>query len=490
MQTSFQTLKLQDQLISGLKKQNIVSPTPIQALTYPAFLEGKDLMVESHTGSGKTLAFLLPLFEKINKDLKANQAIILAPTHELAHQIHEQIKLLAKNSDLPITSILLMGEVSIEKQIIKLREKPQIIVGSPGRILDLMMKKKISVSTLETVLLDEADNLLETSQSATVKKLLYHIGNNVQVAMFSASMSASVKQLAAPFLKAPVFLHTSEKTALNPNIEHFYIKTELREKFDTLKKLLLATNTPRALVFVSQHTDTRLLVEKLNYHGFTVATISGKLSKEERKNALAQFKAGKVRILLSSDLSARGLDVAHIMHIFHYDLPLTPQDYLHRSGRSARNGQKGTSISILTPKDLGIIGLLERTFKIKPNEIALIKGRVKNLVTNEFLETAQVPTVLEETSVSKKRNKYPKGFNSNNPNKKTRGKENSSNSSATKETKAQKQTSKTSAHDAKRLPKKMIQTKKASIEPDFLTSGSLADALRLIEEAGLTKNNE
>ena len=468
MQTSFQTLQLKDELISGLKKQNIVSPTPIQALTYPAFLEGKDL----------TLAFLLPLFEKINKDLKANQAIILAPTHELAHQIHEQIKLLAKNSGLPITSILIMGEVSIEKQIIKLREKPQIIVGSPGRILDLMMKKKISVSTLETVLLDEADNLLETSQSATVKKLLYHIGTNVQVAMFSASMGASVKQLAAPFLKDPVFLHTSEKTVLNPDIEHFYIKTELREKFDTLKKLLQATNTPRALVFVSQHTDTRVLVEKLKYHGFTVATISGKLSKEERKNALAQFKTGKVKILLSSDLSARGLDVAHITHIFHYDLPLTPQDYLHRSGRSARNGEKGTSITILTPKDLGIIGLLERTFKIKPNEITLTKGRIKNLVTNDFLEASQIPTVLEETSENKKRNKYPKGFNSKSPDKKA------------KETKVQKQPSKTSSHDAKRLPKKMIQTKQASIEPDLLTSGSLADALKLIEEAGLTKNNE
>ena len=490
MQNSFQTLKLKDELISGLNKQNIVTPTPIQALTYPAFLEGKDLMVESHTGSGKTLAFLLPLFEKINTDLKANQAIILAPTHELAHQIHEQIKLLAKNSGLPITSTLIMGEVSIEKQIVKLREKPHIIVGSPGRILDLMLKKKISVSTLETVLLDEADNLLETSQSATVKKLLYHIGNNVQMAMFSASMSSNVQKLATPFLKDPVFLRTSEKTALNPDIEHFYIKTDLREKFDTLKKLLLATNTYKALVFVSQHTDTRVLVEKLNYHGFTVATISGKLSKEERKNALTQFRTGKVKILLSSDLSARGLDVAHITHIFHYDLPLTPQDYLHRAGRSARNGEKGTSISILTPKDLGIIGLLERTFKIKPNEITLIKGRIKNLATSEFLEAAQMPTVLEEAPVSKKRNKYPKGFNQNKPSKKSKIKENVSNPLATQEAKTQKQASKTSSPAAKRLPKKMLQTQKATKEIDLLSSGTLADALKLIEEAGLTKTNE
>ena len=451
MQTSFETLQLRTELISGLALQNIVSPTPIQVLTYPAFLEGKDLMVESHTGSGKTLAFLLPLFEKIKINTPTNQAIILAPTHELAHQIHEQIKLLAKNSGIPVTSALLMGEVSIEKQIQKLKEKPQILVGSPGRILDLILKKKVSVPTLETILLDEADNLLESSQSATVKKLLHQIGHPVQIAMFSASMTAKVKELAAPFLKEPIFLRTTEQTSLNPNLEHFYIKTELKEKFETLKKLLLATNTQKALIFVSQHTNTKVLVEKLKYHNFTVATISGKLSKEERKNALLQFKTGKVKLLLSSDLSARGLDVSHITHVFHYDLPLTPYDYLHRAGRSARNGEKGCSISILTPKDLGIIGLLGRTFKIKPSEVILVKGRIKNLETNHFIEPASSLPTPEVSSPAKKRNKYPKGYHSDTPNKKP---------------------------------------KKTTTEINDFTSGTLADALRLIEEAGFDKWDE
>lgn len=451
MQTSFETLQLRTELISGLALQNIVSPTPIQVLTYPAFLEGKDLMVESHTGSGKTLAFLLPLFEKIKINTPTNQSIILAPTHELAHQIHEQIKLLAKNSGIPVTSALLMGEVSIEKQIQKLKEKPQILVGSPGRILDLILKKKVSVPTLETILLDEADNLLESSQSATVKKLLHQIGHPVQIAMFSASMTAKVKELAAPFLKEPIFLRTTEQTSLNPNLEHFYIKTELKEKFETLKKLLLATNTQKALIFVSQHTNTKVLVEKLKYHNFTVATISGKLSKEERKNALLQFKTGKVKLLLSSDLSARGLDVSHITHVFHYDLPLTPYDYLHRAGRSARNGEKGCSISILTPKDLGIIGLLGRTFKIKPSEVILVKGRIKNLETNHFIEPASSLPTPEVSSPAKKRNKYPKGYHSDTPNKKS---------------------------------------KKTTTEINDFTSGTLADALRLIEEAGFDKWDE
>jgi len=484
MQTSFETLQLKSELIKGLKAQNIVKPTAVQALTYPAFLEGKDLIVESYTGSGKTLAFLLPLFTKIKQEERANQALILAPTHELAHQIHEQIKRLATNSEMPITSTILMGEMSIEKQIDKLKNKPQILVGSPGRILDLISKKKINVTTLETVILDEADNLLESNQGATVKKLLHQIGHEVQVTLFSASMSEKVCALAAPFLHEPKLLQTASKTELNPLLSHLYLKTEVRDKFENLKKLLQTTNTQKALVFVSQHTDTSVLVEKLNYHGFTVATISGKLSKEERKNALTKFKSGKVKILLSSDLSARGLDVAHIDHIFHYDLALTPQDYLHRAGRSARNGENGTSISLITPKDLGMIRVLERTFQIQLEEVTLIKGRLKNLATNNFIEPMATVVVTEEVPASKKRNKYPKGFTSDSGKKAIKK---AAESNQPKEVKQEKSTPKAKTVPTKLAKKKNFATKNQPTNPsleDSFLSGSLADALKLIEEAG------
>lgn len=481
MQTSFDALQLKSELINGLQAQNISKPTAVQALTYPAFLEGKDLVVESHTGSGKTLAFLLPLFTKIKMDEAANQAIILAPTHELAHQIHEQIKTLAKNSGLAITSTLLIGEVSIEKQIERLKKKPQILVGSPGRILDLLSKKKINGATLETVILDEADNLLESSQSATVKKLLYQIGHDVQVAMFSASMSEKVRTLSAPFVKEPIFLHTAPQTQLNPLLSHFYMKTDVRDKFETLKKLLLATNTQKALVFVSQHTDTKVLVDKLRYHGFTIATISGKCTKEERKNALTAFKTGKVRILLSSDLSARGLDVPHITHIFHYDLPLTPQDYLHRAGRSARNGETGTSISLITPKDLGMIRVLERTFSIQLEEVVPIKGRLKNINTGSFIEPMTSPKPAAEASKGKSRNKYPKGFSSDTGKK---AKKEAASSSQPKKSSSNTDSSKIAAKVAAKKKMHSLKAKNTSFanEEAFL-SGSLADALKLIEES-------
>lgn len=443
MKTSFDDLKICPEIVAGLKKQQITQPTPIQSLTYSAFLEGKNLIVESHTGSGKTLAFLLPLFKKIDLSLKANQAIILAPTHELALQINEQVKLLAKNSGVSIRSALIMGEVNIDHQIKRLKEKPEIIIGSPGRILDLITKKKISKTTIQTVVLDEADNLLLHNQGSTVKKLLYQLNASCQIALFSASMGHHIDVLSLPLLENPEIIRTSKQTALNPLIEHYYIKTSQRDKFETLKKILQSAKSSKVLVFVSQHTDTSILCEKLTYHGFTIDFLSGKQSKEERKKALTAFKTGKINILLSSDLSARGLDVPSISHIIHYDLPLTAEDYLHRSGRTARTGNRGISISIMTPKELGMIRILERSYSIALKEVTATKGKLLCIETGEEVVGESVASAAPAT---KNRNKYPKGF--------------------TKKA-------------APTKPKKIMQpVEELSDEP-----GTLADALKLIEQS-------
>lgn len=411
MKTSFEALQIEEHLITGLKKQGIITPTPIQSLVYPVFLQNKNLIVESHTGSGKTLAFLLPLFHKIDLSLKNTQAIILAPTHELALQINDQLKLLAQNSDCPIHSALIMGDVHMDYQIKKLKNKPEIIIGSPGRILDLISKKKINSSTIRSIVLDEADNLLLHNQGATVKKLLYTLNPDCQITLFSASLGEHLDKLSLPLLKDPEILRTAPSTTLNPLISHYYMKGEHRQKFELLKKILQATHAQKALVFVSQHTDTKVLVEKLTYHGFTVATISGKLGKEDRKKALTAFRLGKVNVLLSSDLSARGLDIPYISHIIHYDLPLTPEDYLHRAGRTARNQTPGTSVCIMTSKDLGMLRILERRYAIAIHELILTQGKLKDLSLGTFLkpETIIIPPASQP---SKTRNKYPKGFNS------------------------------------------------------------------------------
>lgn len=467
MTPNFSALKINPALIEALKKQGITSPTPIQELTFPAFSEGVDLLMESHTGSGKTLAFLLPLFEKIDTEKREMQAIILAPTHELVMQIHEQINLLAKNSNFSIKSCPIMGEVNIDSQIKRLREKPQIIVGTAGRILDLMLKKKITASTIQTVILDEADHLLDQNQANTIKKMLHLLSESTQICLCSASMSSQSTEAVKSFMSAPTVIRTSNKTVLNPNIKHFCLVTEQREKFDMLKKLLLATHTQKALIFVSQNTNTTSLVDKLNYHGHSVATISGKLTKEERKAALTAFKTGKVKLLISSDLSARGLDVPDITHVIHFDFPLTPHDYLHRAGRSARGFKDGYSICLATPKDLGAIRIFEREFNMSIAPIKLIKGQVRDAHTGEVVATSPTTSKKQaaEVTTSKKRNKYPKGFNA------TKKEKNETMPSATKLTSSKNKSS---------IDDNLFQT----------DTGTLADALALIAQDEYGKDYE
>lgn len=462
MQTDFTAFNLDKRIIEGLKAQNITAPTPVQARTIPAFLEGYDIIAESHTGSGKTLAFLLPLFEKIDTSKQEMQAIILAPTHELVMQIHEQIALLAKNSTIPVTSLPIMGEVNIEKQIQKLKDKPHIIVGSAGRVLDLMSRRKITAHTIKTVILDEADNLLGQNQAGTIKKLLHMTMQKRQLCIFSASISKQTLDVASTFMPAPTIIQMAPKTSLNPNIKHMYIVGDKRDKFEILRKLLVATNIQKGLIFVSQNTDVTTIIEKLQYHKYKVAAISGKISKEERKNALMRFKKGQVQILISSDLSARGLDVPDISHIFHFDMPLTAHDYLHRAGRTARGIAKGTSICITSPKELGAIRIYEREFNIKFTPISLIKGHIKCLDSGEMIKSDLTKTTSTKETVSKtnSRNKYPKGFNSD--------------KKAPKKLKA----------NAATLQAKLNNKSKAS-------SGSLADVMALIEaDAKFGKNYE
>lgn len=379
MNSTFLDLNLNDPIIKGLEKQNITLPTEIQTLTIPALLEGKDIIAESYTGSGKTLAFLAPLFKKINTDKREMQAIILAPTHELVMQIYNQVVLLGTHSSIPITSTTIMGEVNMERQIKKLKEKPHILVGTPGRILDLIKKKKISHQTIKTVIIDEADHLLERNEAATIKAILHSIPKEKQLCIFSATINKKTTDVILPFMKDPLTLKTAPKTSLNPNIEHMYIVVDKRDKFETLRKLIAAANPERALIFVSQSNEIQMVTDKLNFHKLAASSISGKTSKEDRKTALTRFRSGKIKFLISSDLSARGLDVPETTHIFHLDFPNSANDYLHRAGRTARGHFSGTSIGIITSNELAAIRIYEREFKIKIAPIKIFGGKIEKL---------------------------------------------------------------------------------------------------------------
>ncbi|MBE6090067.1 MAG: DEAD/DEAH box helicase [Clostridium beijerinckii] len=366
MINSFSDLNLNSSIIEGLQKQGINIPTSIQSSSILPALEGKDIIGEAFTGSGKTLAYLLPLFHKVDTSKREMQGLILAPTHELAKQIEDQIKLLAENSSFPITSLSIIGDVNINNQIKKLKEiKPHIIVGSTGRILDLIRKKKITAHTIKTIIIDEGDNLLDPKRANVTKDIVKSTMRDRQLMLFSASIKPETLETAKSLMKEPIIIKSEDKPLINPNIEHMFILCERRDKFETLRKVLVAAKPEKAIIFVNNNEDIELTTAKLNYHSKDCFAMTGKISKEDRKLAIESFRTGKIKILVSSDVTARGLDVADITHVFHLDLPLKLNEYLHRSGRTARGNAHGTSICILTVQQLNIIKKYEREFSIK-----------------------------------------------------------------------------------------------------------------------------
>lgn len=380
MNKSFNELNINQSIVMALKKQNITTQTGIQETSIPFALENKDIIAEAHTGTGKTLAFLIPIFEKINLEKREMQAIILAPTHELVVQIESQIKLLATNSHMDIKSLSIMGESNIEKQIKKLKEiKPHIIVGSPGRILDLIKKRKITAHTIKTIVLDEADNLLSKNKPTIIKDIIKSTMKDRQLMFFSASINKETLNLAKTLVKEVEIIKIENKSEINPRIEHICILGSLRDRFENLRKLLAAEQPKRAIVFVNNNTELRQINEKLQYHKVKSTAIYGNASKEERQRALDSFRRGKCNVLVSSDLSARGLDIPEVSHIISLDFPVNPNEYLHRAGRTARGNNSGVSLCLITNKDIEILQSYEKAFGIEFTVKKLYGGKLMDM---------------------------------------------------------------------------------------------------------------
>jgi len=375
---SFQKLGLNDSLVTGLNKLHIIEPTSIQEKAIPEALLNKDIIGQSETGSGKTLAYLLPIFQKVDSAKREMQAIILAPTHELAMQIDREIIALAESSNTPITSVPIIGEVNIKRQIENLKEKPHIIVGSSGRILELIKKKKISAHTVKTIVIDEGDRLLDQNNLSIVKDVIKTTMRDRQLMVFSATINNKTLSIAQELMKSPEFIKAEETVKVNPNIIHMYLKCENRDKLDLLRKLIASINPEKAIVFINRNEETQLATSKLQFHKIKAEAIYGNASKEERKKAIDSFRTGKIKILVSSDLSARGLDVKGVTHIFNLDLPEDSENYLHRVGRTGRAGESGTAISIVTEREEALIKKYEREFNINIEEKEIYKGVIYN----------------------------------------------------------------------------------------------------------------
>ena len=365
MSKSFTEAGLSQKLEDGLKKQGITSCTPIQEKIIPVFMSKKDIIAQSETGSGKTLAYLLPLFMKIDAETRNNQAIVLTPTHELAAQVEKQAVLLAENSGIPVKSILVIGGASMLRQIEKLREKPQLIIGSPGRILELIKKRKIMAHTIKTIVVDEADRLLDDLNYEEVYGVIHTTLKERQLVMLSASMDKKIVEKAKELMNDPQLIRPSDQPRLPGSISHYYIRLDKREKIEMLRKIIHGEKPEKAIVFLNNPENIEVTVEKLNYHGIKATGIYGQAYKNDRKNAMDQFREGRVSVLVASDIGASGLDIAGITHVINMDIPEEPVYYLHRAGRTGRGGQQGKVISLVTDYEKKFIGKYERAFGIK-----------------------------------------------------------------------------------------------------------------------------
>ncbi len=364
MDRTFEQMNLNKSLVEALKLSEITVPTEIQQLVIPAAQQSKDLIFQSETGTGKTLAYLLPLFQKLETEKKEMQAIVLVPTHELAIQVIRVIEMLSLNSDFKATSTPVIGDVNITRQVDKLRTKPHIIVGTAGRILELIQKKKISAHTIKTIIIDEADRLLDDNNIESIKAVIKTTLKERQLVMCSASMSARTIERAKQLMKEPQVIKSKTAIEVPETIDHIYFVAEQRDKLEVLRKLVRIINPPRAIAFFGNAEDILEATEKLKFHKLRADGLHGSNIKSDRKKTMDDFKSGRLQLLIASDIAARGLDIEGVTHIFNVNIPERSMDYLHRAGRTGRNGNQGMAISIVTEQEIPFIKQFEKELRI------------------------------------------------------------------------------------------------------------------------------
>lgn len=357
------------------EKWTFENELPIQTKMIPAMLEGKDIIAISPTGSGKTLAYVLPLLQLVDPKKKATQALIVAPSQELSMQIIDVIKQWSQG--LGITSAQLIGGANIERQIDHLKKKPSIVVGTPGRLIELIKRKKLKMHEIQHLVLDECDHLLNREHRSLVKEILDSAQHDVQKVLVSATITEEIELTASRIMQDPVHITVgAEEMPTSGEVIHSFIKVDdIREKTELLRKLAHVEGL-KALAFVNTIDDILMKTIKLQYHHAQIVALHSEMKKEERKKAIHDFKKGNVKILIATEVAARGLDIEGITHVIHVDLPRTKEQFLHRSGRTGRAGRNGEVLTFLTVADEKHYKNFIRELSLRPVEKILKNGQL------------------------------------------------------------------------------------------------------------------
>ena len=367
---TFQDLSLPEELTSVLSEIGYEKPSPIQAESIPVLQSGADLIGQAQTGTGKTAAFALPLMAKIDLSNKQPQALVLAPTRELAIQVAEAFKTYSKYFKgfqvLPI-----YGGQSMSQQLRQLSRGAHVIVGTPGRVMDHMRRGKLKWDNMHTLVLDEADEMLRMGFLEDVEWVLEQTPESRQIALFSATMPREIQRVAERFLHNPQEIKIKTTTTTASTITQQYLQVSNNHKLDALTRILEVESTDAVIIFVRTKTATVELADKLNARGYAAAAINGDMQQSAREQTIDRLKKQKLDILIATDVAARGLDVPRISHVINYDISQDVESYVHRIGRTGRAGKEGAAILFVTPREKRMLSLIERVTKNKIERIGL-----------------------------------------------------------------------------------------------------------------------
>lgn len=369
--------QLQPFLQDAWQKAGFTTPTSVQSEAIPLIVEGRDVIAESPTGTGKTLAYLLPVLNKIDPKKQNPQAVILASSQELVMQILSEVQKWAEGSG--IKSASLIGGANLKRQLEKLKKSPQLIVGTPGRTLELIKQKKLKMHEVRTVVLDEADQLLVPEHMTTVQNIVKSTLSERQVLLFSATLSSSTEKLAQDFTKEPEVIRIKkDQTIASGKVDHIYMKSEQRDKIQLVEKLSRLDGV-KALVFVKDIGSLTVLSEKLSYKDIPMGILHSDIHKTERQDAMKKFRTGQNKLLLVTDVAARGLDIKEVTHVVHYDLPRELSQYVHRSGRTGRFGASGTVLSFVNEREERDLKKFAKEMNVTLEEKMFFKGKIADL---------------------------------------------------------------------------------------------------------------
>ncbi|KTD66789.1 MULTISPECIES: DEAD/DEAH box helicase [Legionella] len=404
--TSFASFNFSDALNKALEDMKFTTPSPIQVQTIPLLMEGRDAIALAQTGTGKTAAFALPILQNLSPNVQGTQALILAPTRELAIQVAEQFELLSAKQRGTSVAVLCGGQ-DYGRQLKQLKAGAQVVVGTPGRILDHIERRTLQLDNLRTFILDEADEMLRMGFIEDIETIMAKLPEEKQIGLFSATMPHRIRQIANTYLHNPASIEIRGETATVKSIEQRFLFASGHQKPDALLRVLAVEEYQGVIVFVRTKSSTEEVAEVLQQQGLRAMAIHGDITQALRERIIAQFRQGAIDILVATDVAARGLDVERVTHVINYDLPHDNETYVHRIGRTGRAGRSGVAVLFVTPKESRLISSIERHTRQRiakvtvPNDHMIQVVRQQRFMANitSRLEHANLPSykrIVEE----------------------------------------------------------------------------------------------